>query len=155
VAASAAWRGSSKGGADRPPAPHLETIARRLVRGQGDRRGSRHPAQPVAGFAPDGLQAAAVERLGPPLAQRGAAGTQLLRRQAAWRGAQARLDAITVYCRRVAANLGPATFAEQRKRIAQLRVRVEVYRADHSPRWIATSEIIPEAATDSNVFNAA
>ena len=79
----------------------------------------------------------------------------LLWRQAAWREAQARLDDTKVYCRRVAANLGPATFAEQRKRLAQLRVRVEVYRADHSPRWVATSEIIPEAATDSNLFNAA
>jgi hypothetical protein len=104
------------------------------------------------------------EALAPLAAQLGTLGKQrqaldrdrvdLLRRQAAWQAAHLRLDDIRVYCRRVAANLGPATFAEQRKRLTQLRVRVEVFRADHSPRWIATSEIIPEAAMDSNLFNA-
>ncbi len=38
--------------------------------------------------------------------------------------------------------------------IAQaLRVRFELYPAQHEPRWIATSEIVPDAVTSASLYS--
>lgn len=60
---------------------------------------------------------------------------ELEARQAAWQSTQNRLINLDEQCRRVAANLAHLSYSEKRDLLLALDVRVNIYRADHEPRW--------------------
>jgi hypothetical protein len=44
-------------------------------------------------------------------------------------------------------------WADRRAMAQTLRVRFELFPADHAPRWIATSEIVPDAMTSESLYS--
>jgi hypothetical protein len=78
----------------------------------------------------------------------------VLARQAAWQRDRDGMTDILAMCKRIAADMSRVTEWADRRAIAQaLRVRFELFPADHSPRWIATSEIVPEVATSASLYS--
>lgn len=55
--------------------------------------------------------------------------------RANWEASQERLDDLTAWCQTVADNLGELSYAERRLAVNTLGVEVQVWRADHNPRW--------------------
>ena len=65
----------------------------------------------------------------------------VLRQQETRRAATERLAHVEAWCRKVAANLGDFTYLQRRTALEALGVDVELYRADHTPRWRITAAL--------------
>lgn len=65
----------------------------------------------------------------------------LAEQRAGWNAAQQRLDDLSEWCRTVAANLGELTYAQRRLALSTLGVEVQVWRADHAPRYAIKMEM--------------
>ncbi len=65
----------------------------------------------------------------------------VLRQQETRRAAKERLAHVEAWCRKVAANLGDLTYPQRRTALEALGVDVELYRADHTPRWRITAAL--------------
>ena len=74
-------------------------------------------------------------------------------RHDAWSRQQSASADVLETCRKIAADMERVTDWADRRAIAQaLQVRFELFPKDHEPRWIATSEVVPEVATSGNPF---
>jgi hypothetical protein len=79
---------------------------------------------------------------------------QVLARQAAWQRERESMADVLKTCKKIAADMSRVTEWADRRAIAQtLRVRFELFPADHCTRWIATSEIVPEIATGASLYS--
>ncbi len=97
--------------------------------------------------------AAKLDALGKQLAANARDRDAVLARQAAWQSEQARMGDVFAYCRRVAADMARVTAWADRRAIAQtLKVRFELWPADQTPRWIATSEVVPDTMTSESLY---
>jgi hypothetical protein len=65
----------------------------------------------------------------------------VLAQRAGWEQAEARLDDLQDWCRRMALNLETLTYDERRAALTTLGVEVLGYRADHTPRYEITARI--------------
>jgi site-specific DNA recombinase len=79
---------------------------------------------------------------------------EVLARRAEWEAATARLAGIEAWCRGVATQLAAFTYEDKRAALTALQVKVTLYRADHTPRWVVTAkpgdqEIVSRTATSS------
>jgi site-specific DNA recombinase len=78
----------------------------------------------------------------------------VLARQEAWQREREGMADILKTCKKIAADMSRVTEWADRRAIAQaLRVRFELLPADHEPRWIATSEIVPEAKSSASLYS--
>jgi site-specific DNA recombinase len=66
---------------------------------------------------------------------------QVRDRQAGWRSSQQQLLSLQEWVRTVAENLDELDYARKRDLLAALDVRVNLYRADHEPRWEARASL--------------
>ena len=79
------------------------------------------------------------------LAERGrqleAEKTEIMRQRAIHDEARARITSLTEWCATVAANLGDVTYAEKRLALEALGVQVQLWGANHEPRYAITARI--------------
>jgi site-specific DNA recombinase len=135
-----------------PTADDLATVDRQ--RAELERQQAKFVAVISAMADPDGAGpgAAQLDVLGKQLAANARTREDILRRQAAWQRQQSRQADVLTYCRAVAGTMVRVTDWADRRAMAQaLRVRFELYPATESPRWVATSEVVPEVATSEGV----
>jgi hypothetical protein len=98
--------------------------------------------------------AAKLDSLGKQLSANARDREAVLARQAAWQRERDGMTDLLAACRRIAADMIRFTDWADRRAIAQtLRVRFELFPADHTPRWIATSEIVPDAVTSQSLYS--
>jgi hypothetical protein len=98
--------------------------------------------------------AAKLDSLGKQLSANARDREAVLARQAAWQRERDGMTDLLAACRRIAADMIRFTDWADRRAIAQtLRVRFELFPADHTPRWIATSEIVPNAVTSQSLYS--
>jgi site-specific DNA recombinase len=65
----------------------------------------------------------------------------LLRRREEWQAAQTNLASLEDWCRAVAGQFSDWTYKEKRRALDALGVGVQVFRRDHTPRYIITSRV--------------
>ena len=98
--------------------------------------------------------AAHLDVIGKQLAANARNRDAILARQAAWQREQAQTDDVLAFCQRVSTDMQRVTSWADRRAIAQtLRVRFELWPATHQPRWIATSEVVPDIMTSASLFS--
>jgi hypothetical protein len=139
---------------DDPTADDLATNARQ--RAGFERQQAKFVAVIAAMENPEhaGPTAAHLDLIGKQLAANARTRDAILARQAAWQREQAQTDDVLAFCRRVAADMCRVTSGADRRAMAQaLRVRFELWPADHSPRWIATSNVVPDVVTSASLFS--
>lgn len=103
------------------------------------------------------LQEADAEPLVAELTQLGARKRQMeaerksvLGRREAWEEAQTHLKDIQDWCTTVVGRLGELTYDQRRLALSALGVQVQVFRADHDPRYIITASIPLDDAQSGN-----
>jgi DNA invertase Pin-like site-specific DNA recombinase len=97
--------------------------------------------------------AAELDRIGKALKANASARDDLLARRDAWQREQSASADVLQACKRIAADMRRVTEWSDRRAIAQaLRVRFELYAADHEPRWIVTSQIVPEVTRSPGLY---
>jgi len=86
---------------------------------------------------PDAIAAVAerLEETGKRIARLNEEREAVLDRRRAWQLTQDRLDDLTLWCGRVAANVQHMTYQEQRDTLTALGVTARAYRANHEPRY--------------------
>jgi site-specific DNA recombinase len=136
-----------------PTARDRETIERQ--RAELEKKRSRLVALATSLEDDDAAAALAPEldRITQALKSNAQALEDLRLRHAAWSQQQAVSADVLETCRKIAADMERVTDWLDRRAIAQaLKVRFELYPKDDEPRWIVTSEVVPEVATSGNVF---
>jgi site-specific DNA recombinase len=79
----------------------------------------------------------------------------ILTRRAAWTLAQDRLADLTRWCTGVAAKLGDLGYQERRLALEALGVSVQVFKADHTPRYIITANLPLDATVSRTASGSA
>ena len=138
---------------DDPTADDLATNARQ--RADLERQQAKFVAVVAAMENPEhaGPIAVQLDLIGKQLAANDRNRDAILARHATWQREQAQMSDVLDFCRRVAADMQRVTSWADRRALAQtLRVRFELWPASHHPRWIATSEVVPEIATSTSLY---
>jgi site-specific DNA recombinase len=72
------------------------------------------------------------------------------KRQASWATIQNSFEDVEKWCERVATNVDRLSYKEKRVILDVLGLKVQLFRADHEPRYVITADIDPELVTSTS-----
>jgi site-specific DNA recombinase len=136
-----------------PNAHHLETLDRQ--RAELEKRQKKFVSAIALLEDEDSAApiAAELDRIGKALKANTRDREDLRARRDAWQREQAASADILKRCKQIAADMARVTDWADRRAIAQaLKVRFELFPADHEPRWIVTSQVVPDITTGPNQY---
>jgi site-specific DNA recombinase len=129
---------------DDPTADDLATVDRQRAELERQQASFIAVIQKMQNPEQAGPIAAQLDIIGKQLAANARTREAILQRQAAWQHQQAQMEDVLAHGRTVAQDMERVTDWAGRRAMAQaLKARLELFPADHKPRWIATSDVMP------------